>query len=69
MEKRVVKDDFLLFLGEVSKIRCEPKSVTPNPVFLTLTWSGESVMIEKKEGADQRAQERGKFGARTVGRW
>lgn len=27
LEERIIKDDFLLFLGEVSEIRCEPKFV------------------------------------------
>lgn len=42
-EERVIKDDFLLFLGEVSEIRCKPKSVILKPVFLTLTLNGDEV--------------------------
>lgn len=39
-EESVIKDDFL---WEVSEIRCEPKSVIPKPVFLTLTLNGDGV--------------------------
>ena len=43
LEERIIKDDLLLFLGEVSKIRCEPKFVIPRPVFRTLPLHGDVV--------------------------
>lgn len=42
-EERVIKDDFLLFLGEVLEIKFELKSVIPKPEFLTLTQNGDEV--------------------------
>lgn len=43
LEERVVRDDFLLFMGEVSEIRCKPKSVIPQTIFLTLTLNEDGV--------------------------
>lgn len=54
------EDDFLLFLGEVLKIICEPKSIIPKPVFLTLTLNrGGGLVIEIKQGADWHRKGRG----------
>lgn len=64
LEERIIKDDFLLFLGEVSEIRCEPKFVIPRPVFWTLPLHGDVVRRQRKN----KAWESERFGAGTVDR-
>ena len=55
---------FLVLLGKVLAIRCDPKFVVPKSVFLTLTLQGDGgLVIEKKE-----VQGKGRFGAKTADR-
>lgn len=65
LEERVVKDDFLLFLGET---RCEPKSVVPKPVFLVLTLKWRWGLVREKNRELIEGHRKGRFGATTVSR-